>query len=73
LEKHTLTPSEVTVADVAALRTAGITRQAAADALYVNYLFDIHTRMADTLGYDLQTDDYMQTPAAVLSKRGYGI
>jgi alkylhydroperoxidase family enzyme len=71
LEKVTLSPSQVTARDAAQLLAAGVSRQAAVDALYVGYLFNIHDRMADTLGYQLQTDDYMQSPAVLLSKRGY--
>jgi alkylhydroperoxidase family enzyme len=71
LEKVTLAPSQVTGDDARALRAAGVSRQAAEDALYVGYVFNIHDRMADTLGYALPDDDYMQTPAALLTKRGY--
>jgi hypothetical protein len=63
----------VTVADAVALRTAGVSRQAATDALYVAYVFNVNDRMADTLGYALPTDDYMQAPGALLSKRGYSV
>jgi alkylhydroperoxidase family enzyme len=72
LEKVTLRPSETTGADAAKLRAAGVSRQAAEDALYVSYVFNIHDRMADTLHYDLpEGDDYWQAPKALLSKRGY--
>jgi alkylhydroperoxidase family enzyme len=73
LEKVTLRPDQVTAADAAAVRAAGVSRQAATDALYVGYLFNIHDRMADTLGYALPTDDYMQSPGALLTKRGYSL
>jgi alkylhydroperoxidase family enzyme len=69
----TLQPDNVTGADAQALRAAGVSRQAATDALYVGYVFNIHDRMADTLGYELPTDDYMQSPGALLSKRGYSL
>ena len=71
LEKVTREPDRVEAADAARLRRAGVSEAAARDALYVGYIFAIHTRLADVLGYQLQTDDYMQTPKAVLSRRGY--
>jgi alkylhydroperoxidase family enzyme len=71
LEKVTLSPSQVTASDAAQLLAAGISRQAASDALYVGYLANINDRMADALGYQLPTDGYVQSPAALLSKRGY--
>ena len=74
LDKVTLTPSEVTAEDARKLLEAGVSRQAAEDALYVSFVFNIHDRMADTLKYDLPpNDDYWQAPNALLSKRGYTV
>ena len=46
LEKVTLKPSEVTADDAARLYAAGVSKQAAQDALYVSFVFNIHDRMA---------------------------
>jgi alkylhydroperoxidase family enzyme len=53
LEKMCLRPDELVAADAEALRRAGISKQAAADAAYIAYLFCIYARMADTLNFTM--------------------
>ncbi len=70
LRKVTLTPEQVTIEDAEAVARAGVSDEAAKDALYVAYIFAFHTRMADTLGYEMPKDDYRQVKF-VLLKIGY--
>jgi len=49
-EKLTLTPSEMTAADVAAVRQAGWTDPQLAEAVYVISLFAFFNRVADAFG-----------------------
>jgi alkylhydroperoxidase family enzyme len=57
LEKLTLSPGEVASVDGAALRQAGISEQAATDAIYVCVLFNIIDRVADSLGFAVPTPE----------------
>ncbi len=71
LEKVTLTPEALTRADGAALKAAGVSRQAAEEALWVAWQFAFFTRMADALGFTLPTDGYQMAPKMLLSPVGY--
>jgi len=51
LEKLTLSPEEIQPADVAALKAAGISKQAMLEAIYVCALFNIIDRLADALNF----------------------
>jgi alkylhydroperoxidase family enzyme len=66
LEKMTLTPEALDGDDGDRLRAAGVSDAAAEDAMHVAYLFAIHVRMADGLGYTLPTD-YSMAPKALLT------
>ena len=67
----TLTPERVTAEDVRPLLAAGVSREAAADAAYVCYLFSIYTRLADALGWALLDDAGYQASGRSLFRRGY--
>jgi hypothetical protein len=71
LEKVTLTPDDVTPADVAAVREAGGSDQAIADALHVCFVFNMIDRLADALGWHVQTLEEFEQDAGFLLKRGY--
>ena len=62
LEKLTLSPGEVSLDDGTALRQAGISEQAAKDAIYVCVLFNIIDRVADSLDFAVPTpEDFART------------
>jgi len=62
LEKLTLSPGEVALDDGTALRQAGISEQAARDAIYVCALFNIIDRVADSLDFAVPTpEDFART------------
>ena len=53
IEKLTLRPDELTAADAEAAYAAGVSRQALRDAATVCALFNMITRLADSLGWDV--------------------
>jgi uncharacterized peroxidase-related enzyme len=71
LEKLTLAPDEVTAADVAPLRSAGLSDAAIEDAIHVAALFNIYDRMADTLDFDIPDRTGFAQSAARLLTHGY--
>lgn len=71
LEKLTLSPAEVSSADVAPLRAAGVSDEAIEDAIQVCVLFNIYTRLADSLGFDMPGAGGFAASGHSLLKRGY--
>lgn len=71
LEKLTLSPHEVGPGDMAPLRAAGLGDEAIEDAIHVCAAFNTINRVADTLGFDLQTPEGYAGAARFLLKVGY--
>ena len=71
LEKLTLRPREVGPADILPLRAAGLTDEAIEDAIHVSANFNVINRVADSLGFDLPSDEAYQVAARMLLKSGY--
>ncbi|MFL6193464.1 MAG: peroxidase [Thermoanaerobaculia bacterium] len=72
LEKLTLRPAEVGPEDVAPLRAAGLTREEIEDAIHVCVLFNLINRIADSLGFEPQTEaGYAGSARRLLSAVGY--
>jgi alkylhydroperoxidase family enzyme len=71
LRKLTLEPEAVTAADVQPLLAAGVTKNQVRDAIWVTTLFNIYTRLADTLGWYVPGPDGFSASARMLLKRGY--
>ena len=71
LERLTLSPSEITPADVAPLRAAGVSDQAIEDAIQVCVLFNLIDRVADALNFAVPSPASFARAAEVLLKRGY--
>jgi alkylhydroperoxidase family enzyme len=72
LQKVTLTPSEVTPDDVAAIREAGVSDDAIEDALAVCACFNLIDRIADSLGFDLPPAEVHAGYAEQFLAEGYG-
>jgi alkylhydroperoxidase family enzyme len=72
LEKVTLHPGDVGPGDAAALGTAGVSRAAAADALYVCAYFNLIDRLADSLAFDLPSAEEHASYAPAFLEEGYG-
>jgi hypothetical protein len=71
LEKLTLSPDEVTSADIRAIRAEGISDQAISDAMHVCFGFNLIDRLADAFGWHVQTEEEFGKDASFLLKKGY--
>ena len=71
LEKVTLTPGEVSPADIAPLRAVGVSEHAIEDALVVCALFNIIDRMADALDVAIPSAEGFAQTAERLLEHGY--
>ena len=71
LEKLTLRPEELGPAD--AVRAAGVSDEAIVDAIHVAALFNMITRMADSLGWDVPTWDSFLGRADQMLANGYAL
>jgi uncharacterized peroxidase-related enzyme len=71
LEKLTLTPATVRPADLAPLRSAGVSDAAIEDAIQVCVLFNIYNRLADSLRFHVPGADDFATLGDFILKRGY--
>jgi uncharacterized peroxidase-related enzyme len=71
LEKLNRAPTEVGPADVTPLRAAGVSDEAAADAVHVCAIFNVIDRVADALGFAVPTAEEFARAARVLLVVGY--
>ena len=71
IEKLTLTPEEIKVEDIDALRVEGLSDEAIEDVIHVTVAFNIIDRIADALGFEIPTTEGFANMADVLLKRGY--
>ena len=68
----TLTPGEVTAADVDAVRATGVSDAAIEDALAVCTGFNLIDRVADALGFDCPPAEVHVSYAEQFLAEGYG-
>ncbi len=73
LEKLTRRPTEVGPPDAAALRAAGISDEAAIDAVHVCALFTMINGLADALDFEAQSPESLRQSVANLLARGYRV
>src|SRR4051812_45711511 len=71
LAKMTLTPNELAPADAEPLNAAGLSLAAIEDAVHVCALFNIYSRVADALGFDVPSPEGFARLSDVLLSRGY--
>jgi alkylhydroperoxidase family enzyme len=71
VEKLTLRPAELTQADTAAVRAAGVSEEALIDAIHVAALFNMIVRLADSLGWDVPTFEAFHARADRMLAGGY--
>jgi alkylhydroperoxidase family enzyme len=71
LEVLTLRPDELTKADAEAAFAAGISREALRDAATVCAFFNMITRLADSLGWDVPSWDSLTARAPAMLEGGY--
>ena len=71
LQKLTLGPTEISVADVDKVRAAGVSDQGIEDAIYVCFIFSVLTRLADAFDFDLTTPARWQVGGKIFYRIGY--
>jgi hypothetical protein len=71
VRKLTLAPEEVGADDLREVLEAGVSEDAAADAVYVCFAFNLIDRVSDALGFDLMDEQGYRQGAHVLLKIGY--
>ena len=71
IEKLTLTPDEIKVEDIDALRSEGLSDEAIEDVIHVTVAFNIIDRIADSLDFEIPSSAGFANMADVLLKRGY--
>jgi alkylhydroperoxidase family enzyme len=71
IEKLTLWPSELTAEDAAAVRAAGVSREALIDAIHVGALFNMIVRLADSLGWEVPEFEEFHARADRMLAGGY--
>lgn len=71
LEKLTLRPSELTRGDADTVLATGVTEEALVDAIHVAALFNMIDRLADSLGWDVPSDEAFSRRAQAMLESGY--
>ena len=71
IEVLTQRPDELTEADAEAAYAAGVSREALRDAATVSALFNMITRLADALGWDVPSWDRTIARAPAMLDGGY--
>jgi uncharacterized peroxidase-related enzyme len=71
VRKLTLAPESVGAGDLPAVLDAGVSEDAARDAMYVCFAFNLIDRVSDALGFDLLDEQGYRRGAQVLLKIGY--
>jgi alkylhydroperoxidase family enzyme len=71
LEVLTQRPEELTKADAEAAYAAGVSREALRDAARICSLFNMITRLADSLGWDVPSWDRTIARAPAMLEGGY--
>ena len=71
IEVLTQRPEELTEADADAAYAAGVSREALRDAATVSSLFNMITRLADALGWDVPSWDRTLARAPAMLEGGY--
>jgi uncharacterized peroxidase-related enzyme len=73
IEKLTLRPEELSREDADAVRAAGVSDEAMVDAIHVAALFNMITRLADSLGWDVPEWDSFLARADSMLANGYSL
>lgn len=73
LQRLTVMPESVGADDVRRLQEAGVSREAAEDAIYVCVMFNIINRMADALDFEVPQSGDVRKSAEMLLARGYRV
>ena len=71
VRKLTLSPEKVGPNDLRATLNAGVSEDAAIDAIYVCFALNLIDRVSDALGFDLTDEEGYRRGAQVLLRFGY--
>lgn len=71
LEKLTLTPADVTIEEIRAMKAAGVTKQGIQEATQVCFMFNVIDRLADALDFDVPSKERFNRTARFLQFIGY--
>ena len=71
IEVLTLRPDELSVADAEAAYAAGVSQDALRDAATICALFNMITRLADALGWDVPDPERLASRAPAMLEGGY--
>ena len=69
----TLRPDELTPADADAVRAAGVSDDALVDAIHVCAYFNMIVRLADSLDWDVPTDEQFAARAQAMFEGSYAL
>jgi alkylhydroperoxidase family enzyme len=73
LEQMTLDPGALSRADAEAVRAAGVSDEALVDAIHVCALFNMIVRLADSLGWDVPSQEAFAERAGLMLDGGYSL
>ena len=73
LEKLTLRPRDLTRGDAVVVLSTGVTEQALVDAIHVAALFNMIDRLADSLGWDVPSEEAFSGRAQAMFESGYAL
>ena len=73
LETMTLRPAELKPEDADRVLAAGVSREALVDAIHVCALFNMITRLADSLGWDVPSPERLRMSAPEMLEGGYAL
>jgi uncharacterized peroxidase-related enzyme len=71
LKKATRTPEALGPSDIDAVRAIGVPDAAIIDALHVNLIFNIMSRLANAFDFTWDSDDHVQVAAKVIHRISY--
>jgi len=72
LEKLTIAPADLGLADIEAMRASGVNDRAIQEAVYVCFLFSVMDRLADAFGFDIHSPEEFRRGGRALYAKGYG-
>lgn len=73
LEQMTLDPGALSRGDADAVRAAGVSDEALVDAIHVCALFNMIVRLADSLGWDVPSEEAFSRRAGLMLDDGYAL
>lgn len=73
LEQMTLDPGALSSTDAETVRAAGVSDEALVDAIHVCALFNMIVRLADSLGWDVPSEEAFGERAGLMLDGGYAL